>query len=266
MTIKMIAVDMDGTFLNDQKKYDEERFRKIFTQMNEQSIKFVVASGNQYYQLCSFFLDYHEHISFVAENGAYILEGTTPLYNGEMSKKLIAEVLDQLYSMTPENLIVCGKKGAYVHEDITSDIYESAKQYYPKIKKVSSLYQIDDTIFKFALSFEENTISNTLKLLNMKLAGRLTAVSSGHGDIDLIIPGIHKANGLKLLQERWLINENEIAAFGDSGNDLEMIQHVSFSYAMGNAQPAIKKAAKYQIGDNNTDAVLKTIEQLLKTN
>lgn len=55
MTIKMIAVDMDGTFLDDQKEYNRERFEKIFRQLQEKGIKFVVASGNQYFQLKSFF-------------------------------------------------------------------------------------------------------------------------------------------------------------------------------------------------------------------
>jgi hydroxymethylpyrimidine pyrophosphatase-like HAD family hydrolase len=53
--IKMIAVDMDGTFLNRQMEYDRIRFWKLFEIMKKKDIKFVVASGNQYYQLISFF-------------------------------------------------------------------------------------------------------------------------------------------------------------------------------------------------------------------
>lgn len=55
MSIKLIAVDMDGTFLSDQKTYNRERFMAQYRQMKEQGIRFVVASGNQYYQLISFF-------------------------------------------------------------------------------------------------------------------------------------------------------------------------------------------------------------------
>lgn len=56
MSIKLIAVDMDGTFLSDQKTYNRERFMAQYQQMKAQDIRFVVASGNQYYQLISFFL------------------------------------------------------------------------------------------------------------------------------------------------------------------------------------------------------------------
>lgn len=54
MGIKLIAVDMDGTFLSDQKSYNRERFMAQYQQMKAQGIRFVVASGNQYYQLISF--------------------------------------------------------------------------------------------------------------------------------------------------------------------------------------------------------------------
>lgn len=54
-TIKLIATDMDGTFLNSNKDYDRKRFNRIFQQLQAQDITFVVASGNQVAQLQSFF-------------------------------------------------------------------------------------------------------------------------------------------------------------------------------------------------------------------
>ncbi|WP_438861212.1 HAD hydrolase family protein [Enterobacter hormaechei] len=40
------------------------------------------------------------------------------------------------------------------------------------------------------------------------------------GSIDLIIPGVHKANGLRRLLQRWNINDDEVVVFGDGGNDI----------------------------------------------
>ncbi|GMA43092.1 hypothetical protein GCM10025853_05490 [Tetragenococcus halophilus subsp. halophilus DSM 20339] len=54
--IKAIAVDMDGTFLNSNNDYNRERFEKIFNEIQQQNIQFIVASGNQYAQLRTFFL------------------------------------------------------------------------------------------------------------------------------------------------------------------------------------------------------------------
>lgn len=44
-----------------------------YRQMKEQGIRFVVASGNQYYQLISFFPELASEISFVAENGGWVV-------------------------------------------------------------------------------------------------------------------------------------------------------------------------------------------------
>ena len=55
MAIKMIVTDLDGTFYHKDLNYDKERFNRLYKQMKEHDIRFVVASGNQYYQLISFF-------------------------------------------------------------------------------------------------------------------------------------------------------------------------------------------------------------------
>ena len=74
MNVKLIAVDMDGTFLTNNNEYDQERFTRQYEFMKEKGIHFVVASGNQYYQLRSFFPDIHNELAFIAENGAYIVD------------------------------------------------------------------------------------------------------------------------------------------------------------------------------------------------
>ena len=73
MSVKLIAVDMDGTFLSDAKTYNRERFLAQYARMKEQGIRFVVASGNQYYQLISFFPKIAHEIAFVAENGGWVV-------------------------------------------------------------------------------------------------------------------------------------------------------------------------------------------------
>ena len=47
--IKMVAVDIDGTFVHSDYTYDVLRFKRILSHMNEVGCRFVVASGNQYY-------------------------------------------------------------------------------------------------------------------------------------------------------------------------------------------------------------------------
>ena len=258
---------MDGTFLNDQKKYNEPRFNRLFQQLQEKGIRFVVASGNQYFQLRSFFPELYKSIAFVAENGANILIGEDHVYNAELSHEKIVQTLDVLEELAPMNLILCGKQSAYISNTVSEELFERASFYYPQLEKVADLYaltQEKDTIFKFALSFDEQEAAEKLSALKQSLGEGLIPVSSGHGDIDLIIPGVHKLNGLQLLGEKWGILDDEIATFGDSGNDIEMIQQIKHSFAMENGQPKIKEAASTIIGSNNTEAVLDTIQAIIE--
>jgi|GEM_PF-2540102 len=70
---RLVATDMDGTFLDDQGDYDRVRFARLLRTMREAGCRFVIASGNQYYQLRSFFEDDWE-LTYVAENGALTIE------------------------------------------------------------------------------------------------------------------------------------------------------------------------------------------------
>ena len=94
MKIKLIAVDMDGTFLNENKQYDRERFQKQYHALKEKGIKFVVASGNQYYQLISFFPEIYRDISFVAENGALVYDQGERVHHGELTTAQYHKVVD----------------------------------------------------------------------------------------------------------------------------------------------------------------------------
>ncbi len=57
--------------------------------------------------------------------------------------------------------------------------------------------------------------------------------------------GATKASGLKHLAEKLDINRDQIMALGDAANDLEMLQFVGQSVAMGNASDDIKSLSKY---------------------
>src|SRR3712207_18954 len=71
--IDAIAVDMDGTFLNEHGTYDHGWFQTILPQLEDAGIQFVVASGNPHYQLRQQFAEVAHRIMMVAENGGEIL-------------------------------------------------------------------------------------------------------------------------------------------------------------------------------------------------
>ena len=122
--IKMVAVDVDGTFVRSDYTYDIPRFKRILShtilplevyfvsvvkvlfdtfsfkkkyQMNDFGCHFVVASGNQYYQLRDLFPGYYDELSFVAENGAFVKDRKELVFTANIQPwdlvKVIAEVM-----------------------------------------------------------------------------------------------------------------------------------------------------------------------------
>lgn len=233
---KLIAVDMDGTFLNDNKTYDKDKFTKIYQELERKNIKFTVASGNQYYQLVSFFKDFPDVI-YVAENGAIVRNQKEILklsyFSDESSKVIYNFLLKQ-----PElEFLVSGVESAYFPIRYSVRYYDVSTHYYYHLKKINELADIKDHIVKFAISCPDDT-------------------SSGHGDIDIIQPGIHKAHGLQELGTLLNIPLSEMTAFGDGGNDLEMIKEVGDGVAMANADPALLQVANHTTTSNNEQGVL----------
>lgn len=92
--IKLIASDMDGTFLNPQGRYDKERFQQLLDQLTEKNIPFVVASGNRLERLTTIFSDISGNIDYVAENGALVIDKGRVLEQKALSEHLVDAVID----------------------------------------------------------------------------------------------------------------------------------------------------------------------------
>lgn len=261
--IKIIAVDMDGTFLRNDNTYDVKRFMKQYEYMKEHDIHFVVASGNQYYQLRSFFPEVHQELTFIAENGAYIVDQGKDEFVAELSKEDIQKVLKAINRYPEVEKVVCGQKSAYVSEDVSDEFFKTMNIYYHRLQRVSHFNDFDDTIFKFYLHCSQDNFETILNELQQEIGHIMTPVDCGHFGIDLIIPGINKAHGIDYLKQKWNIQDAKTMAFGDSGNDKEMLEHASYSFAMANAKDSIKEIADYRIASHNEDGVLDAIDWLI---
>lgn len=263
MSVKLIAVDMDGTFLNDKKTYNRERFRQQYARMKEQQIHFVVASGNQYYQLASFFPEIVDEIAFVAENGGWVRDAGEDVFNCSMPRDHFQQIVAFLQTRPEIEIIACGKQSAYTLKRYDKSFRDLTAHYYHRLELVESFDNLDDTFLKFALNIPDDKVPQMQTLLDDQLGHMLTAVTTGHGSIDLIIPGVHKAHGLSLLQARWGVRDEEMVAFGDSGNDIEMLKQAGYGFAMANASEAVKAVANYRAAHNNEEGVLEIIDKVL---
>lgn len=259
--IRMIAVDMDGTFLNRNMEYDRVRFWKLFDIMKQQDIKFVVASGNQYYQLISFFEGRDDEMMFVAENGAYISEFGRPLKITQFSPSARKSILSFVRGKSDLVNVYCGVKKAYMLTNPKRRAFVS--QWYHRLDEVEDFDVVPEPMIKFNINCRDEETDHYLKLIENVLPSEISAVSSGHGSIDLIVRGCHKAFGLKYLADRYGISPEEMVVFGDGGNDIEMLKLAGLSYAMENAPMSVKGNAKLLAPSNEEQGVLTILEQHL---
>ncbi|MFI9204161.1 Cof-type HAD-IIB family hydrolase [Streptomyces sp. NPDC053048] len=75
--------------------------------------------------------------------------------------------------------------------------------------------------------------------------------------------GVSKASTLAQCCERRGIAPEEVVAFGDMPNDLEMLGWAGTSYAMANAHPEVLAATTHRTAANTDDGVAVVIEQIL---
>lgn len=273
MTIKMIASDMDGTFLNDKGTYDRERFEGILDRLDHHGIRFVVATGNNMARVNLMFDSLLNRLDFVAENGAHLWVKGETINRFILTQADVDAFLDYFEAqLAAYKVILTGAQHSYMLEaaewEITNHMIapEEAKAFVDAIKRVESFEDIpkDETIIKMSMMTGDSVEADAVMAdFNAHFTGNLTAVTSGFGTIDIIQTGVHKAAGLQALMERFEILPDELMAFGDSGNDVEMLHLANDSYAVANAPEIIKQHAKYLAPSHTEDGVLEVIKSYL---
>ncbi|MFM2691635.1 Cof-type HAD-IIB family hydrolase [Lactococcus lactis] len=262
--IKSIAVDMDGTFLNSNNDYDREAFLELFKKLKAKEVRFVVASGNQYAQISSFFPEIWREITFVSENGGLVFEKGNLLIKKTIAKPIIQDTLTLLENTFYKvGIILCGVKSAYILKSENADLKKEAAKYYFALKEIDLFQDLpDDEWVKIALQLEDKNAFSIIDLMNEKNNSQLKAVYSGHGSVDLIANEVNKGNTLMQLLNQWEIKPEQFLAFGDSNNDLEMLELAGYSYSMANASEQVDRVAKYQAPSNDENGVISTINAL----
>jgi hydroxymethylpyrimidine pyrophosphatase-like HAD family hydrolase len=70
---------------------------------------------------------------------------------------------------------------------------------------------------------------------------------------------------MQVVQQQLNISREQTMAFGDYLNDVEMMQQAYFSYAMSNAHPAVKEAARFEARSNEENGVGLIISEVLNS-
>ncbi|MFL1894598.1 HAD family hydrolase [Aquimarina sp. 2-A2] len=259
--IQLIATDMDGTLLNSQDQVSA-RFYDVYHALKAQGVTFVAASGRQYYSLAHKLNSIKKDLYFIAENGALLMHQDKELGVIEIKKEKYLELLQQIQKIEGSQLIVCGRKTAYLN-DHGPEFLELFSEFYERYKIIEDLTQIDDQILKLAICNINGTETHVYPQLQ-NLEGELKVKVSGKIWLDLSHSQANKGNALQKLQKLLNITAEQTMVFGDYNNDLEMMEAATYSFAMKNAHPNILKAANYSTESNDNYGVERILEKVLE--
>ena len=292
--IRLVAVDMDGTLLDDKKNFPPG-LDGILDQLEERGIVFVPASGRQIWTLINMFPG-RVGMTFIGENGAIVMRdgeeiSSSPLDLGTVRRcvELVrhhvrqggffvartdfqgGKAQDVEAAQWDGGLVVCGKKSAYI-ERSDEPFLHAVSPYYTRTQIVEDLLEVldeiergelDDAIIKLALRSAGDVKPLAERTLGMFKQSHQFALS-GDNWADLQMRGVDKGQAVSELQKYLGVSPAQTAVFGDAGNDLGMMSRAEFSFAMANASPDILAAARFVAPSNNEAGVVRVLRSFLE--
>lgn len=257
--IKLIASDMDGTLLDENKQLPAE-FKRILEKIIDSGAEFVVASGRSYVTLYKNFSGMEDKINYICDNGAYIVINGNPVHIEIMDKVIIRDIVKECCQIPNTSIILCGLNGTY-HLPYDKRFINEVSSYYVNHVSTENLAEVNDDIFKIAICDLNGPSNRSYKILNDKFGNDTAIQISGPYWMDIMNKGVNKGEALKKIQTYLSVSKNETMAFGDYYNDIELLQNAEYSYVMKNAPDDMFRYGKYIAEPNSEHGVIKVIEK-----
>ena len=261
---KVFVFDVDGTLLNSKEEIQECHIEALQEAKNK-GHKLVLCSGRSFIDMLHLVkkLPNNTIKYLVCNNGAYIydLETNDIIMEKDISFSLINkfEEIGRKHNAFFAIHTTKGVNRGWFQDRKHSNYDEIMKHEwdkfnYTEFKELKKMTE-NKRIAQLSLRTTKEKISilkeefNSPEFINCKVH------VSGEVYVDVNPMNVSKLTGLKQLSKILEIPINSFIAFGDSGNDIQMLEGVGFGVAMGNATKEAKEAADLIIGDNNTDAI-----------
>jgi len=262
--VKLVVTDMDGTLLNSKHEVSPLFFEQ-FEGLKKNNIQFIAASGRQYHSIVDKLGSIEADITIVAENGAYIVRNGETLFVNEISRKTVMDFIPVCETIDGVNIVVCGKKKAYILESTSEKFKNTIAEFYSSYQTVDSFDNLpEDNFFKIALNHYDGSEKNIYPIVK-HLENDWQVKISGEQWVDISQKSAHKGNAISKLQKQLEISTQETMAFGDYNNDIEMLKLANYSFAMENAHPNVKKVANFSTLSNDDNGVENILSQLLSS-
>ncbi|CAL9477780.1 Sugar phosphatase YidA [Streptomyces sp. enrichment culture] len=268
---RLIATDLDGTLLRDDKSVSPRTVAALAA-AEEAGIEVFFVTGRPARWMGVVSDHVHGHGLAICGNGAAVVD----LRGGPGAHRFVkVRELARENALDTVRLLREAAPGTVYAVEQTYDFNQEPE--YPKLHvEVPDVLApaeellgpggpaADDPVLKI-LAFHPTLDPDAfLTLARLTVGDRATVTrSSSSALLEISGPGVSKASTLALCCAERGISHEEVVAFGDMPNDVEMLTWAGRSYAMGNAHPDVVAAASGRTVANNEDGVAVVIERLL---
>ncbi len=265
--IKLLAIDMDGTLLRNDKSISDADLTAVKRAANR-GIEIIAASGRPLIMLPKDILDLGLNYAITA-NGARVVDLRTRriIYHQSMDKEMARRFLEALEGMD-----------IWIGFESGDDFYYSGRNIndiairFPMIRNhrgryVRNLYTLLDkenfSLEKIAIRTLEENEPKVLQLQGEFIG--LNVMDTAEGALEVNDRMSSKGAALKWLCRRLGIKRENVAAIGDSDNDLTMLSFAGHSFAMANASEFVRQICDVTVASNNENGVAEAIDMILNS-
>lgn len=268
MNIKLIAIDIDETLVNDYQQILPPTLNALKAAIN-QGIKVVLCTGRP---LCGF-QNYLHQLGLTNDRNQFVI-----CYNGALVESTAGNIISHdlltmndffdLEAFSRQNNArcwLCAPDCMYTaNQDLSPvAIKESYKVHIPlKYRPLDELARHIDriSVVKGMILEPKSKLDQLVTTIPSSFSQRFTILRSEPDYLEFINPSASKEAGLQSLVHHLGLTSANVMAIGNGLNDLGMIHFAGCGVAVANAEPAVKSSANYIThADHNHNAVAEAI-------
>ncbi|EMY4795768.1 Cof-type HAD-IIB family hydrolase [Bacillus pacificus] len=252
---KVVFFDVDGTLLSEIDRSMHESTKEAIHRLIDKGIHVVVTTGRPY-SLCSQFMELGIN-TFISANGAHIKCGEKVIHKSVLSREIVhdisrfAELHGHGISYFTEDFAMNGI--ASDNERVMQALSETLNlEKYPEKSK-----DLSKEIYCLCLYADEMESQKFIEKYPMLTFERF------HGYVINVLEDskVSKLTAIQKVLEHLNICKSEAVAFGDGGNDIEMLQYVGLGIAMGNGGEELKTRADFVTKKASEGGILFALEK-----
>lgn len=266
LMIKLVALDLDGTIVNEQLEISTATLAMLRRVQEEKGVKVVVATGRMFPSTLPFARRLGVTDPVISYQGAMIRDISEPLENVHQHPILFHQAIDLDVARAIIDFIHEHDYHAnmYVNDRLFTTHLNPNSAYYQNLSGVQAeaapdLHPVLTAAPSKMMIIDDGAIG-IVEALKERFAPHISVCLSRHNYCEVVHASVSKWLAIENLMQHWHIAPEEVMAIGDQENDLSMIQGAGVGVAMGNAPDHVKAMANYVTGSIAEDGAAKAIE------